>query len=391
MILADQPQPRWYRVFQSVRILLLVAWLGLVGRFWLNSGQAIIHYDGTTPPASADVALPWISGVWGWGFLVFCAGTTAAAIWWQRGWSGRTSPLALIALCVVVLGLAEGAYAARCSSRVGEMQHLNVLGVAMWILLGGALLGLLALLQALFTKRVLRGQLLAICALVAGCTYAFVLTLLHVPRWWMMGEDVGVELAVATHSRPAAPFWDDPDPSILLIHAEGVAEHEPLEELAAGMERVEGYADGMVYVGIDRLAAWEAVSTLLSDLSDVKIWKAGLLTRWQEPAVATYLLAFIDDDSLAAEPPRGVEVFRLELALDGQLLLNGEAFSRGDPLGFKNPVPSHADQDAGFVQLAVDPTHSWEDVLGALMEAHRIAARFDCSRFLIGRIELTIY
>lgn len=321
------------------------------------------------PPEPLD--LPWVWGFAGSAFLILCTGITALALWLDRKSERRVEPLALVALCLAVLGHAQAISGARVISNHHDTWPVNLIGVSIWMLVAAAALGALAWLRIVLSKNPVRGRILATCALVCSLGTAWIVDRFLVGFGLVPTLRAGIELPVSLHST-----LDRPDPSgyrpEILVAADGSTSHEPLEALARNMEHDGGFPDDPILIRADRRASWSAVSQVIAEAQKAKIWKVALCTRWEQPAVETKLMAYLPREvgepveGAAPTPPPHV----LRVSAEGVFHFGDELFTdRASLCDRLDRLPDQGIGNGGVLRIEPDAEARWGHVVDALTAA----------------------
>ncbi|GEM_PF-3125287 len=313
--------PRLIGIVISLGVLCLSVWV-------VENRPLPLWEIGGPLHAPEALVLPWIPGPFSLTFVVLCAAVTAAAIRLDRGRRSRVEPLALVALCLSVLGHAQGV---RAASVIGSSWQpvwpLNLTGVAVGLLIGAAAVGVVAWVRILISKRPVRGRMFATSAVFCSLCSAWWIDTFLADPYWGLGLGGAVELPIVYHS--GIPTDLEPPPEIL-IQADGTVQHEPLADLAKAMARdfIDHQAqagatapDEPVLIRADRRARWGDVQAVIDELHEVLIWRIQIATRWAEPATETRVFGFLPVRSR----PMGVGDHLIRIGPSGELSLDDES------------------------------------------------------------------
>ena len=341
------------------------------------------------PPEPLE--LPWVRGWLGWTFLIGTVGITSIAVWLNRGREERTDSVALIALCVGVLGFAEGITGALLQSTT-QYWPVNLIDVSIWLLLAAAALGALSWVRILISKRAVHGKVFATCAIVCCSGYAWVIStfLVEYPDAYAM-ED-GIELPVAHHSREFNGFWNpEGEIPLLRVRVDGVDEQVDVAEIARNMLQGDGLPDEVIMLGADARATWKMVRGALERVQDARIWKVFIATRWEAPPVTTHYAAYLPKrmgihvPGAAAPPPPPSALLRI--FADGSFTVNDEPAESVDALA-KKLRRLHRTKDGEKVPLSVLPDEAtrWQDIVTVM---DRVKSEYP--NIHLGRFFLSVY
>lgn len=333
--------------------------------------QRYFWFDTHPPRPPEPLDLPWVWGLAGWAFLILCTGITALALWLDRKSDRRVEPLALIALCLAVLGHGQAISGARVISNDPQAWPVNLVGVSIWMLIAAAGVGGLAWVRILLSKKPVRGRMFATCALVCSLGTAWIVDRFLVEYGLTKPVRGDIELPVSIHSR-----LDRPDPEIyrpeILILADGATSHEPFEILAQGMEQEGGFADEPILIRADRRAHWSAVSQVIEEAQQAKIWRIQISARWEKPAVQTQLFGYLQRDvrdpvyGPLAKPPAHV----LRVTAEGLFHFDDELFvDRASLCERLDRLPYDRYESEAVLRIEPQAETRWGHVVDALTAA----------------------
>lgn len=328
-------------------------------------------FDTHPPRPPEPVDLPWVWGLAGWAFLILCTGTTALALWLDRKSDRRVEPLALIALCLAVLGHGQAISGARVISNDPHAWPVNLVGVSIWILIAAAGAGALAWVRILLSKNPVRGRMFATCALVCSLGTAWIVDRFLVEYGLTTPLRNDIELPVSIHSR-----LDRPDPEIyrseILILADGATSHEPFKILAQGMEHEGGFPDEPVLIRADRRAKWSAVSRVIQEAQEARIWKIQISTRWEKIAVQTQLFGYLPKEAGSAfgGVATGPLAHVLRVSAEGVFHFDDEPIADRAALCDRlDRLPYERYENEAVLRIEPEAESSWGHVVDALTAA----------------------
>lgn len=313
------------------------------------------------PPSPMDV--PWVSGGLGWAVVLISVGLTALTLRLDRGAAKRIEPLALVAICIAVLGHAEAIYGSRTMASTGAWP-VNVIQVSIWILLVAGGVGALAWVRILLSKTPLRGRIFATCALVCSLCSAWIVHTFLVDRWVSADAGDGVELAVTRASCREGKYWVESD-AVVRIRKDGKQSPASIEEMARSMQQDHGMPDDPISIRADRRASWSAVSRSLADIQETGIWKLSFATRWVQPEAARRVFAYSRhrvNDSDHRDEPKAADLV-LSVSKEGAYQLNDDIYVDRSTLLERLVQPSRR---WSVIRIEADEDARWEAVIEAL-------------------------
>jgi len=347
--------------FLAVLLLAVTPW-GICGR------------GGAGPPEPLD--LPLVSSSLGWFVVVSTVGFTALGIWLDRGREKRIDPVARVALCLAVLGIAE-AISGADSMASCHAWPVNLVHVAFWILVAAMAVGVVSWIRLLLAKGAMRGWIFAVCVVLCSAGAAHYLAT-HLFEYGPPLPDDGIELPIFRAS------WDD-KPSTYEYRPElriGVDGPEDLPDFAevAGRMKKDTYGPPSNRTGVhvpndplliraDARAKWSAVREVIEEAYAVEIWKVQIATRWEIPATQTKICMYLPVDvgmiNYTEDPP---PPHRAVLHGDGSASFDGETFESAEGLVvyLDELTPEEERREPRILRFEPDDDARWQDVLSVV-------------------------
>lgn len=328
---------------------------------------------GPGPPEPLD--LPLVPGAVGWFVLLFTVGFTGIGIWLDRGIPRRIDPIARLAACLSVLGIAEAISVANIMAS-DNVWPADLIDVIWWILIAATAVGVISLVRLLVARGELRGWVFAICSVAcSACTLWHVNT--GLVNYYKPLPDDGIDLPVVFHSWQDSPDPDEFRPE-LRIGVDGPEELPDFAEIAERMVKetwtppdgtpIE-LPDEPVLIRADAGASWASVRDVIAKVAEVKIWRVQIAARWEDPPTQTHLSAYLpgmvihDPEAVPPPPPHHVGLQR-----SGRSSLDGKAFETTGALvaHLGELRPDRRLREPRGVRIDPDDDALWQDVLSVV-------------------------
>jgi biopolymer transport protein ExbD len=329
---------------------------------------------GPGPPERIDP--PLFSGLQGLFVVIITVGSTGVGIWFDRGQEKRIDPIARIAACLAVLGIAEAISVATIMAS-GNVWPVNLIDVILWLLSASIAVGVISWIRLLLAGGELRGWIFATCSVAcSACALWHVDT--GLVNFYKPLPDDGIELPVVFHSRQDKPNSEEYRPE-LNIGIDVVEELPDFGEIAARMKKKSWTStygpsidipDEPVLIRADARASWASVRDIIAKVGEAKIWKVQIAARWEDPPTQTrlyfYLPSRVNVEVPDAEP--GSPPYRLKLQADGHCSLDEESFATLEALidHLNRMKPERKRRESRTLWIDPDDSTPWQEVLAVV-------------------------